>query len=536
MKFVYRYLLNRFTEPSQQATARTVLYFSITEAVISFTYGLLHPWLGFHVPRLFFFGFSLTILAGLFLFRTRLSLHGLAHLSIAVMWGGFCLGIAYSGGVFSLVLPWLALMPLMANLLMGLPAARTWLVISAASVVFFFFFFKDAQPNLDSGGDVRSAMAHVGLVAIVFLFSYLFYRAQAKLIRQVEEKNAYLQQREKEILAQNETLRTQQYEIQTQSDFIQRQNTLLIQQNVRIDKMNELLTMRVAEIAERTRLLERHWKTLLAISKSRAINVGQFDEAIRHITRVVAESLHTERVSIWAYQPDRKSISCLVLYDAVKQKHSAEEELLLEKFPRYFEALEKQDVIPADNAEENPQTFEFRDDYLRPRHIVSMMDTPYFLDGKLAGVLCCESVDTQRHWSPEDILFAQSLSDIISLAYRASQRRDYENRLRQNSREIEKINQSLEQRVRERTAALENQNKQLAEYAFINSHLLRGPLSRLMGLINLIELLEIEESEKELVQHLKDSAQELDEVVRKISQAIAEGKNIHRDKLGPEAS
>ncbi len=535
MEPFYRYFTGRFANPSQQAIARTVIRFSFTEAFISLAYGLLHPWLGFHVPRIFFFAFSLVIVAGLWLFRTRLPLAVLAHACIAVMWGGFCLGIAYSGGVFSLVLPWLVLMPLMANLLVGLPAARVWTAVSALSVVFFFFFFKDAQPNADAGGDLRAVLAHVGLVAIVFLFSYLFYRDQVSLLNQVKEKNESLVQQEKEIRAQNETLQKQQYEIQSQSDFIQRQNTLLIQQNVRIDKVNDLLTMRVNEIAERSRLLERHWKTLLAISKSRAINVGNFDDAIRHITRVVSESLHTERVSIWAYQPDRKSISCLVLYDALSLRHCAEEELLLEKFPRYFEALEKQDVIPADNAEENPQTFEFRDNYLRPRHIVSMMDTPYFIDGKLAGVLCCESVDTQRHWSPEDILFAQSLSDIISLAYRASQRRDYESRLRQNSREIEKINQSLEQRVQERTAELENQNKQLAEYAFINSHLLRGPLSRLMGLINLIELAKIEESDKELVSHLKGSAHELDEVVRKISQAIAEGKKIHRDNVGPDA-
>ncbi|MCU0420533.1 MAG: hypothetical protein MUC38_12845, partial [Cyclobacteriaceae bacterium] len=355
MEAFYHYLTHRFINPAQRATARTVIQFSLTEAFISLTYGLLHPWLGFHVPRVFFFVFSLVIVAGLWLFRSRLPLAVLAHVCIGVMWAGFCLGIAYSGGVFSLVLPWLALMPLMANLLIGLPAARGWMAVSVLSVIFFFFFFKDAQPNLDVGGDLRSALAHVGLVLIVFLFSYLFYRAQLALVREVKEKNDYLVQREKEIVAQNETLQKQQYEIQSQSDFIQRQNTLLIQQNVRIDKMNDLLTMRVNEIAERSRVLERHWKTLLAISKSRAINLGRFDEAIRHITRVVADSLRTERVSIWAYQADRKSISCLVLYDAVQQRHRVEEELLLEKFPRYFEALEKQDVIPADNAEENPQ-------------------------------------------------------------------------------------------------------------------------------------------------------------------------------------
>jgi hypothetical protein len=534
MEVLYKYFLSRFKDPEHQATARLLVNFSLTEAFISSIYGVLHPWMGFHVPRTFFFGFSILIFLALLLFRTRLSLNVMANIAITIMWGGFSLGTAYSGGVFSLVLPWLALMPIMANLLVGINAARVWAVISTCTILFFFFYFKDIQPNANPGGDVRSLVAHSGLVAIAFLFSFLFYRAKDGLLKQVKEQNEYLLTNRKEIVSQNERLNQQKYEIQTQNEFIQRQNGLLVQQNALIDHVNNLLTKRVKEITDRTKLLERHWNTLLNISKSKAINFGDFDMAARHLTKVVAQSLNTERVSIWQYEADRRSIRCLILYDGLTDQHRLEENLLLDNFPRYFEALEKQEVIPADNAEENPKTFEFKHGYLRPRHIISMLDTPYFIDGKLAGVLCCESVDVQRHWSPEDVLFAQALSDVISLAYRAHQRREYELNIRKSHKEIERINQNLEQRVIERTQELENQNRQLAEYAFINSHLLRGPLSRLMGLINLIEILKLDEHEKDLLLHLKLSAQELDEVVKKISQAIAQNQSFDRNLVNPE--
>jgi hypothetical protein len=55
-----------------------------------------------------------------------------------------------------------------------------------------------------------------------------------------------------------------------------------------------------------------------------------------------------------------------------------------------------------------------------------------------------------------------------------------------------------------------------------------------MGLINLIEILKLDESEKDLLLHLKLSAQELDEVVKKISRALAQNQSFDRNLVSPE--
>jgi CheY-like chemotaxis protein len=75
------------------------------------------------------------------------------------------------------------------------------------------------------------------------------------------------------------------------------------------------------------------------------------------------------------------------------------------------------------------------------------------------------------------------------------------------------------------TAALELQNKQLIEIAWIQSHEVRGPLARLMGLINLVEAQQSNEVNlRELLKPILGCAYELDQIIRKIvrkTEAIA---------------
>ncbi len=95
--------------------------------------------------------------------------------------------------------------------------------------------------------------------------------------------------------------------------------------------------------------------------------------------------------------------------------------------------------------------------------------------------------------------------------------------------EIKKMNSLLEERVHERTIALEQKNKYLAEYAFINSHLLRGPLCRLLGLIQLLDYVDISEADTELLRYLRMAGEELDNVVERINLAIERGSYFDRD-------
>lgn len=66
--------------------------------------------------------------------------------------------------------------------------------------------------------------------------------------------------------------------------------------------------------------------------------------------------------------------------------------------------------------------------------------------------------------------------------------------------------------------AIEAKNKKLSEIAWMQSHVVRAPLSTMMGLINLIQNNDISLEEKEsLIAHLVTAAHELDKIIAKIA-------------------
>ncbi|AFL85135.1 PAS domain S-box [Belliella baltica DSM 15883] len=80
-------------------------------------------------------------------------------------------------------------------------------------------------------------------------------------------------------------------------------------------------------------------------------------------------------------------------------------------------------------------------------------------------------------------------------------------------------------------AAIEKQNEKLKEIAWIQSHVVRAPLARLMGLVNLISMTEDSDPEidkNELLQHILNSTEELDKIIRDITNKT---EQINIDKI-----
>ena len=93
--------------------------------------------------------------------------------------------------------------------------------------------------------------------------------------------------------------------------------------------------------------------------------------------------------------------------------------------------------------------------------------------------------------------------------------------LKQLNDSLKTLNNSLEKVVEERTQELIIKNKTLEQYAFMNSHKLRGPLARILGLTNLHQYPTISEGEKEVILHkLGESAKELDLIVSDINSKL----------------
>ncbi len=80
-------------------------------------------------------------------------------------------------------------------------------------------------------------------------------------------------------------------------------------------------------------------------------------------------------------------------------------------------------------------------------------------------------------------------------------------------------------KIRDYINTIEKQNLKLQEIAWMQSHVLRAPLARMMGIIDFMNDDSLSESDKqELLSNLLSSASELDEVIRSISSKTHESK------------
>ncbi len=91
-------------------------------------------------------------------------------------------------------------------------------------------------------------------------------------------------------------------------------------------------------------------------------------------------------------------------------------------YPNYINALKNSHNLTAENVQTHPDTAEFKDSYLKPNGIISMMDVPIWLQGEMVGVLCHEQTKNMRKYTFEEQDFAASISYIISLSLEASER------------------------------------------------------------------------------------------------------------------
>lgn len=92
---------------------------------------------------------------------------------------------------------------------------------------------------------------------------------------------------------------------------------------------------------------------------------------------------------------------------------------------------------------------------------------------------------------------------------------------------LAKRNQDLEENQAElqlKNEKLQINNKQLTEYTHLNSHVLRAPLARMLGLAQIVSKDVKAERHQKLVHELLASAEELDEVVAKINESLEEQK------------
>lgn len=501
------------------AEERRKIRLLINSVIISFIFSLGYFFLSFYtgfLPGRYTMIISIAVSMMLLLLLKPGNWRTMCQIFIVMCWLLTWILIAFTSGNQSPILPWFVLIPLLSIMLQG----GKWPILWSAIIVvnYFLILVLPALPQqyiyVAPWPAFFSVTLNVGLMLFIFFIAQTFSKHQENLLNVTEKAN-------EELRAAEEELRQSFEEVSAIQELLEQQNRT---------------------ISDAQRKTQDYLQTLIKLATCDGILKGNLSLAFDQILQQALQALQAGRASIWYFDDKAEAIICQAIHDANNKDEQPGVILSRNGIEPYFDAILKEKVVVATDARIHPATSCFTEHYLRPLDIQAMLDVPYFENGTFKGVICIEQKGSTREWDKEDVIFVKAIADLVNVAANSAARKEAELEIaeqreeisRQNQSliqyadEIKSMNETLELRVKERTKELDEQNQKLSEYAFINAHLLRGPLSRIMGLIEVIQLEKSPEEIKKMVQHLQRSTDELDEVVHRITSLIHEGRMFDR--------
>ncbi|WP_284652341.1 PAS domain S-box protein [Flavobacterium terrisoli] len=167
----------------------------------------------------------------------------------------------------------------------------------------------------------------------------------------------------------------------------------------------------------RSKKVRVHNETLKILTSQSYSNKDTFNGILKNILKVASNNCTIDRAGYWSYLPE--GLRCESIYYLKSDRFEKNFFLGKENYPNYFENIETGMQIVASNVYNNSITQELCYDYVPKNHIMSLLDTPIFINGKIIGILCFEKTESSFEWDNEDINFARSIADLIAIAIEA---------------------------------------------------------------------------------------------------------------------
>lgn len=208
---------------------------------------------------------------------------------------------------------------------------------------------------------------------------------------------------------------------------------------------------------------------------------SDYADSMRHILRTAAQTLGLARVMFARFE----TLAAGVVLQAEAVYRSTSDDFMpqaelgafpMADYPQYFAALVSNRPVIANDACSDPATIEFRDHYLLPHGITSMLDVPVWMGGQVVAVVCHEHIGPARNWSAEEVGFALSIGNMAALTLEAANRARTEQELRE-----------AEADVRMALAREQELNELKSRFVSMASHEFRTPLTAILSSAEMLE-------------------------------------------------
>ncbi len=186
-----------------------------------------------------------------------------------------------------------------------------------------------------------------------------------------------------------------------------------------------------------------------SLSKIHTLKRDDIDNLMVEFAKRILVTLRIERMSVWLFNNERDAIVSMGEYDLQTRQFNKGSKLVQNNYPKYFKAISENEILLIANVNTNQQTVELAKDYLVPNQIISLMDIPLRLEGKLVGIMCYEKKgNKERVFSKDEQVFALSTGLVFASNLEARYRRAFQQELKQELMDKNLLLKEIHHRVK----------------------------------------------------------------------------------------
>ncbi len=202
-------------------------------------------------------------------------------------------------------------------------------------------------------------------------------------------------------------------------------NQMHVQCRIKKNQDNNLLVT-IADVnihLEQIEATEKRKNAAENLLRSAVIGQGSLEDALLEICRIAAESMEVTRVNIWEFGEDQSSITSLINFDNRVEGVLDNVTLYRYQIPNYFRLFETEEIIPTTDAVNDPNTAELKTSYIEAHGIISLIDVPIRISGKMFGLVCFEDTMSSREWDSGEQKLGLFIAQVIALTIETSRRK-----------------------------------------------------------------------------------------------------------------